>query len=178
MKSDLIAPPEAATMEPHFMIAKRKRAEESLRRSAAYLAEAQRLSHTGSFGWAVSSGEICSSQETFRIFQCDRRTKPTVELILRQAHPEDATFVKQTIERALQDGKDFDFEHRLLMPDGYIKHVRVVGHAQTDKSGELEFVGAVMDVTAGKEAEDRIRQNERDAYHSRNNSGFRREYST
>jgi PAS domain S-box-containing protein len=145
-----------------FDLTRRKRAEESLRRSEAYLAEAQRLSHTGSFGWAVSSGEISWSQETFRIFDYNPATKPTVELILQRTHPEDAALVKQTIERASQDGKDFDFEHRLLMPDGSIKHVRVVGHAQRDESGELEFVGAVMDVTAAKEAEERIRQNERE----------------
>jgi PAS domain S-box-containing protein len=139
-----------------------KRAEESLRRSEAYSAEAQRLSHTGSFGWAVSSGEISWSQETFRIFQYNPATKPTVELILQRTHPEDRAFVRQTIERASQDGKDFDFEHRVLMPDGSIKHVRVVGHAERDKLGEIEFVGAVMDVTVAKEAEERIRQNERE----------------
>jgi formate hydrogenlyase transcriptional activator len=138
----------------------RKRTEEKLRQSEGYLSEAQRLSHTGSFGWRVSTGEMLWSEETFRIFQCDPTTKPTVELILRQTHPEDAVFVKQTIERASQDEKDFDFEHRLLMPDGSIKHVRVVGHAEKDKSSELEFVGAVMDVTAAKEAEERIRQDE------------------
>src|ERR1700681_2547225 len=79
--------------------AERKRAEESLRRSEAYLAEAQRLSHTGSFGWKVSTGEIIWSEETFRIFQYDRTTKPTVELILQRVHPEDAALVKQTVER-------------------------------------------------------------------------------
>src|SRR2546429_7635926 len=71
-----------------------------LRRSEAYLAEAQRLSHTGSFGWKVSSGEIYWSEETFRIFQYDRTTKPTIELVLQRVHPKDAAFVKQTIEHA------------------------------------------------------------------------------
>ena len=70
--------------------------------------------------------------------------------------------MKQTIERASQDGKDFDFEHRLLMPDGSVKHVHIVAHAERDQSSELEFVGAVMDVTAAKEAEERIRQDERE----------------
>jgi len=141
-------------------LTQRQGAEESLRRSEAYLAEAQRLSHTGSFGWAVSSGRISWSQETFRIFEYNPATKPTVDLILQRTHPEDEAFVRQLIERASRDGKDFDFGHRLLMPDGSVKHVRIVGHAERDKSDEIEFVGAVMDVTAVKEAEERILQNE------------------
>src|SRR6202166_3306020 len=83
-----------------------------LRRREAYLAEAQRLSHTGSFGWSISTGEIVWSEETFRIFQYDRTTKPTVELVLQRVHPDDAALVKQKIERAAQDGKDFAVEHR------------------------------------------------------------------
>src|SRR5437899_2229756 len=136
--------------------------EKKLQRSEAYLAEAQRLSHTGSFGWRVSTGEIIWSEETFRIFQYDRTTKPTVELALQRFHPEDAPLVKQTIERASQDEKDLDFEHRLLMPDGSVKHVHIVAHAERDELGELEFVGAVMDVTVTKGAEERIRQDERE----------------
>src|SRR5262249_8147939 len=81
-----------------------------LRRSGALLAEAQQLSRTGSFGWKVSSGEVLWSEETFRIFQYDRTTKPTMELALQRVHPEDATLVKQTIVRASQDGKDFEHE--------------------------------------------------------------------
>jgi PAS domain S-box-containing protein len=124
---------------------------EKLKQSEAYLSEAQRLSHTGSFGWNVLSGEIYWSEETFQIFQYDRTTKPTVDLIQQRVHPEDAAFVKQTIERASQDGKDFDFEYRLLMPDGFLKRVHVVAHA-LEKSGGIEFVGAVMDVTEQREA--------------------------
>jgi PAS domain S-box-containing protein len=130
---------------------------EELRRSQAYLAEAQRLSHTGSFGWSVQSGEIRWSDETFRIFECDPQTKPMLEVILQRTHPEDIAFVKQTIGRASQERKDFDFEHRLLMQDDSIKWVRVVGHAAMDESGEVEFVGALMDITSSKEAEDRTR---------------------
>src|SRR6266851_6736524 len=76
---------------------------QELRRSQAYLAEAQRLSDMGSFGWSLPSGEILWSEETYRIFQYDRTTKPTVELILKRVHPEDVVFVKQTIERAARD---------------------------------------------------------------------------
>src|SRR6266852_900933 len=134
--------------------------EEKLQQSEAYLSEAQRLSHTGSFGWRVSTGEIIWSEETFRIFQYDLLTKPTVELVLQRVHPEDAALVRQTIGRAAQDGKDFDFEHRLLMPDGSVKHVHVVAHAERDESGELEFVGAVMDTTETKWAEEALRRSE------------------
>jgi PAS domain S-box-containing protein len=137
--------------------AERKRAEESLRQSEAYLAEAQRLSHTGSFGWRPSTGEIFWSEETFRIFQYDRATEPTVALVLRRVHPDDAALVRQTVERASQDGKDFEHEHRLAMPDGAVKYVHVVAHAERDELGELEFVGAVLDVTERKQAEQKFR---------------------
>jgi|HubBroStandDraft_6_1064221.scaffolds.fasta_scaffold04077_8 PAS domain S-box-containing protein len=138
----------------------RKRAEEKLQRSQAYLAEAQRLSNTGSFGWKVSTGEILWSEETFRIFQYDRTMHPTAESVLRRVHPEDAAFVKQTIETALQDGKNFDFEHRLVTPDGSVKHVHVMAHAHRDESGSIEFVGAVQDITEQKLAEEALRRSE------------------
>src|SRR6202163_3610298 len=94
--------------------AERKRAEEALRQSEAYLAEAQRLSRTGSFGWRPSTGEITWSDETFRIFQYDRTTTPSVEVILQRIHREDAPSVKETVERASRDGKDFEHEYRLM----------------------------------------------------------------
>src|SRR5213593_3805070 len=126
--------------------------EQKLQRSEAYLAEAQRLSHTGSFGWMPPTGEILWSDETFRIFQYDRTAIPTVDLILQRVHPEDAAFVKRIIERASQEGKDFDFECRLAMADGSIKYVQVVAHVVRDELGGIEFVGAVMDVTVAKRA--------------------------
>jgi len=124
-----------------------------LQRSEAYLAEAQTLSRTGSFGWRVSSGEIFWSEETYRIFEYDRTTEPTVERVLQRAHPQDVALVKQTIERASQDGRDFAHEYRLVMPDGLVKHVDVVARASSNASGELEFVGAVMDITERKRSE-------------------------
>jgi NO-binding membrane sensor protein with MHYT domain/signal transduction histidine kinase len=135
--------------------------EERLQQSEAYLSEAQRLSHTGSFGWRVSTGEIIWSEESFRIFQYDRTTKPTLELILQRIHPQDAALVKQTIERAAQDEKDFEHEYRLVMPDSSVKFVHVVAHAIGHESGSIKFVGAVMDVTERKRAEEereRLRQ--------------------
>jgi PAS domain S-box-containing protein len=131
--------------------------EKRLRRSEGYLAQAQRLTHTGSFGWSVPSGEIRWSDETFRIFENDPMTKPTLEVVMQKTHPDDLAYVKETVERAAQEQRDLDFEHRLLMQDGSIKYIKVVAHAVKDKSGEVEFVGAVMDITSAKEAEDRIR---------------------
>jgi PAS domain S-box-containing protein len=129
------------------------RAEDALRRSEAYLAEAQRLSLTGSFGWNVSSGEIYWSQETFRIFEFEPTTKVTIELIVQRTHPEDRLAVQQLIERVSRDRQNFDIEHRLLMPDGSVKHLRVVGRPSVDDSGNFEFVGAVTDVTDRKRRE-------------------------
>ncbi len=135
-------------------ILQRQRAEEALLRSEAYLAEAQRVSHTGSFGWRVSSGDIVWSDEAFRIFECDPACKPSLELIMQRTHPEDRAFVQETIDQAARDPKGFDVEHRLLLPDGSVKYVRVLGHPSTnDESGNFEFVGAVMDVTERKRAE-------------------------
>src|SRR2546422_3278501 len=138
----------------------RRFAERKLERSEAYLAEAQRLSHTGSFGWRPSTGELLWSDETFQIFQYDRTTTPTVEVILQRVHPDDAPLVRETIERASQDGRDFEHEYRLVMPDGAVKHVDVVAHALSDQSASLEFVGAVMDVSDRKSAEEQLRRSE------------------
>jgi hypothetical protein len=90
-----------ALQNANSILIARQRAEQ---RREAYLEEAQRLSHTGSFGWRPSTGEIFWSEETFRIFQYDQTTIPTVELVVQRVHPEDAASAKQTIERALQEG--------------------------------------------------------------------------
>jgi PAS domain S-box-containing protein len=133
---------------------------EKLHRSEAYLAEAQRLSRTGSFGWNVSTGQIIWSEETFRIFQYDRTTTPTLELILQRVHPEDAARVKHTIERASQDRQDFEHEYRLVMPDGSIKYLHVLARALETLSSDFEYVGAVMDVTAAQRTEETLRDRE------------------
>jgi C4-dicarboxylate-specific signal transduction histidine kinase len=126
-----------------------------LQRSEAYLAEAQRLSHTGSFGWDVPSGKLYWSEETFRIFECDRADQPTVEFVLQRTHPDDRDRVQQTIDRAAQERKELEFEHRLLMHDGSVKYVNAIGHPVLGPSGDLvEFVGTVMDVTERRRAEE------------------------
>jgi transcriptional regulator with PAS, ATPase and Fis domain len=130
---------------------------ESLTRSEAYLTEAQTLSHTGSFGWNVSSGELFWSEETFRIFEYDRTVKPTLELALQRIHAEDVQMVQQATEGISSNGGDFDLEHRLLMPNGSVKTVRVVGHSIEDPGGGSSFLGAVTDITAMKNAFEEIR---------------------
>ncbi len=125
-----------------------------------YLTEAQRLSGTGSFGWNVSTGEIFWSEQTFRIFQYDRAAKPTLEFIFQRTHPEDRAAVQKTVDQAARDGKDFDHEYRLLMPDGAVKYVHAVARAARDASGSIEFLGAVTDVTGAKETERKLRRSE------------------
>jgi PAS domain S-box-containing protein len=132
-----------------------------LQRSEAYLAEAQRLSHTGSLCWHVSSGKLYWSEETFRIFECDPADEPTVEFVLQRTHPDDRACVQQTVDCAVHERKDLDFEHRLLMPDGSVKYVKVVSLAwKEDEPGSLEFVGAITDITERKHAEDILRRSE------------------
>jgi formate hydrogenlyase transcriptional activator len=139
----------------------RKRAEDALRRNEAYLAEAQRLSHTGSFGWHVSSGKIYWTEETFRIFEFETAPSTTLERVFERIHPEDRNLVSETINSAARERKNFDFEHRLLMPDGSVKHVRVMGRPSTnDESGDLEFVGAVTEITQRKNVEEALRRSE------------------
>jgi PAS domain S-box-containing protein len=134
----------------------RKRAEQKLRRSEAKLTEAQRLSQTGSFGWNDSTGERYGSREFFRILGYDDPRSVTMEMVFQRAHPDDRAFVANTIDRASRDGKDVDYEHRLLMPDGSIKYVHVVAHGIKNQADQLEFIGAVMDITAMKQAEEKL----------------------
>jgi PAS domain S-box-containing protein len=141
--------------------AERRRAEDALRRSETFLAEAQRLSRTGSFGWNVFSGEIYWSDETFRIFDCAPETAPSVELVVQRTHPEDRGPVSEAIRRASAEGRAFDLEHRLLMPDGCVKYIRVVARPSgAERGGALVFVGAVTDITEVKCAGEALRRSE------------------
>jgi PAS domain S-box-containing protein len=129
-----------------------------LKRSEAYLEEAQRLSNTGSFGWRVSTGEIVWSKETFRVFGYDPSLAVTLDMVIQRVHPDDRALVHWTLDRASRDGKDFDYEYRLLMPDGSIKHLHVVAHAVKDRMDGLDFIGAVMDVTEARRTEEQMHQ--------------------
>ena len=146
----------------HKENSERRRADDALRRSEAYLAEAQTLSHTGSFGWNAATGKIYWSAETLRIFEFDPANQPDLARIVQQTHPEDRDFLEQTLDRARHEKKDFDLEYRLLMWDGSVKHLQVVARALADESGDVEFVGAVMDITRRKRAQEAQRMQERE----------------
>ena len=139
-------------------IDERKTAEAAVRRSEAYLAEAQGLSHTGSFGWKVSSGEIFWSDETFRIFEYDHSVIPTIDSLVQRVHHEDRGEFKEVINRASAGAPGFEHAYRLLLPDGRVKHVHAIAHVLQDKSGNREFIGAVTDITERKTTEDKIRR--------------------
>jgi PAS domain S-box-containing protein len=133
---------------------------QELRRREAYLTGAQRLSHTGSFGWRPDTGEIVWSDETYSIFEYDRAEKPTLTMVLQRIHPQDRALAQQVIERASQTGTDFEHEYRLLMADGRVKHVHAIARALQDASANREFVGAVTDITERKTAEEALRSSQ------------------
>jgi PAS domain S-box-containing protein len=137
-----------------------KRIAAALLQSEMHLTEAQRLSRTGSFGWNLSTGEIFWSDETFRILQYDLAAKPSLQLLFQRTHPEDRAAVQKTIQQASSDGRDFDHEYRLLMPDGSVKYLHAVAHAAREPSGDVEFFGAMTDVTVAREAERKLRRSE------------------
>jgi PAS domain S-box-containing protein len=131
-----------------------------LQRSEAYLAQGQSISHTGSFGLNVLSGEIFWSAETYRIFELDPSAKLTMEAIFQRFHPDDRDRVQQALDHGFHNHLDFDIEHRLLMPTGGIKHIHTLARALKNSSGGLEYVGAVTDVTAARQAEEALRRSE------------------
>jgi PAS domain S-box-containing protein len=137
-------------------IDERKRAEDGLKRSEAFLAEGQRLSRVGSFSWSVETGEITWSEELYRIFEFDRDVRVTLELIGSRVHPEDIPLLNDMIARARGTGSDFEYEHRLLMPNHSVKYLHLVGHGRRDRHGQLVYIGAAQDVTEHRLSEETL----------------------
>jgi PAS domain S-box-containing protein len=131
-----------------------KAAQAELQRQWQYLAEAQRLSHSGTFGWKVSSGELIWSEETYRILGFTRETHPTLDLVFDRVHPDDRDHMQQLRDRAARKGVDLDVEHRMLLPDGSIRYIHVVAQAGSDSLGNLEYMGVVADITERIRAEE------------------------
>jgi PAS domain S-box-containing protein len=136
-------------------ITERKRAEQELRRSEAFLAEAQHLSRIGSFSWRLPTDEIAWSEQLYRIFQIDRDAQVTFELIGTRIHPEDLAVFQEHIERSRRDHSDVQIEFRLQMPDGAVKYVNVAAHFRGNH-GRLEYIGAVQDVTERRASEEAL----------------------
>jgi PAS domain S-box-containing protein len=137
-------------------ISRRKTIEEELRRSAAFLAQAQQLSRTGSFSWRVARDEIAWSEELYRIYEFDPGIKITLEVIRTRVHPEDLTLYEKMVEQARNGSEDFEWQYRLLMPDQSIKYMHAVAQATRDPSGQLEYIAAVQDVTARRVSDEAL----------------------
>jgi signal transduction histidine kinase len=134
----------------------RTRSEEALKRSEALLAKAQRLSATGSFWWRAETDDIKWSQEAYRIFEFDPAVTMTPELIRTRVHPEDVPLFDEIINRARGTDSDFEYEHRLEMPDRSVKYLRVVAHGTKDQEGRVEYIGAIQDMTQRRLSEETL----------------------
>jgi PAS domain S-box-containing protein len=143
----------------------RKLVEEELRRSAALLAEGERLSLTGTFSWRVATDEIIWSDQVYRIFDFAPTVTVTLELIATRVHPDDMPLLFEMTERARGDGSDFEYEHRLLMPDHSVKYLHLVAHGTRDENGQLEYIGAVQDVTERRLSEEALSEVRSDLAH-------------
>ena len=154
-----------AILETNNDIADRKRAEQALVRNQMYLTEAQRLTQTGSFAWKPATGEIVWSAEAYRIWQLDPAQKPTLEFIMSRVHPDDAVRFQRENERAALGGERADFGLRCVMPDGAVKHIHAVAQRRTGELGEIEYLGAMVDVTAAREAEQALLQAQAELTH-------------
>ncbi len=139
-----------------FDIEDQKRAQEDVRRSEAFLAEAQRLTSIGSFSWLVATDEITWSEQLYRIYEFDPGIKITLEVIRSRVHPEDLTLYEKMVEQARNGSEDFEWQYRLLTPDQSIKYMHAVAQATRDPDGQLEYIAAVRDVTARRLADEAL----------------------
>src|SRR3984893_18412165 len=134
----------------------RAQSDASLKRSEAFLAEAQHLSSIGSYLWRAATDEITWSEETYRIFELDQTAPVTWERISTRVHPEDLPAFKKQVERCRRDGGNVEFEFRLQMPNRSVKYVRLVSHSSRDESGQLEYTGTIQDMTERRLSEEAL----------------------
>ncbi len=136
----------------------RKRAEEGLRRSEAFLVEGQNLARIGNFSWLVTTDEMKWSEQLYRIFEFESGTPVTLALLADRVHPDDRPSIYDMIGQAQRAASDLEHACRLLMPDGSIKHLQLVAHATRDQQGRLEYLGAVQDVTQRRTSDEALSQ--------------------
>jgi C4-dicarboxylate-specific signal transduction histidine kinase len=136
----------------------RARSEEESKRSDAFLAKVQRVSATGSFFWRAATGEIEASEQVYHIFVLNPSLPLTLELMATRVHPDDLPLVHERLEQARSAVSDLDFEHRLQIPDGSVKYLHVMAHGIRDQAGQLEYIGAVQDVTNRRLSEEALGQ--------------------
>jgi PAS domain S-box-containing protein len=139
-------------------VTRRKLVEEELRRSEAFLAEGQHLARMGNFSWRVAPEEIIWSEQLYRIFEFEPGVPMTLELMATRIHPEDVGLLHDMVDRAQRGVSDFEYEHRLLMPDNSIKHLRLIAHGTRDDQGRLEYIGAGQDVTQRRLSEEALNE--------------------
>ena len=128
-------------------VTEQKAVEETLRRSEAFLARGQTLSQTGTFSWRLATEEFIWSDQLYRIYEFEPGVHITFEKIATRYHPDDKAMIAGVNEQARHGVMDFDYTHRLLMPNGSIKHIHVVSHGSYDKDGQLEYFGGAQDIT-------------------------------
>jgi signal transduction histidine kinase/HAMP domain-containing protein len=141
----------------------RKLAEEAVRRSEANLAEAQRLTHTGSFVWDANTRKaVHLSDEWYRLYELDlSQGVPSFDERPQRIHPDDRTRWQAAIEQAIREKSDYELDTRLLLPSGITRHLHTIGHAVLDASGDVvEFIGTATDITERKQAEEALRRSE------------------
>jgi len=134
----------------------RKRTEEALRRSEAFLAEGQRLGQIGSYSWRVTTDEIKWSNELYRIYEFEFGVPVTLDLIRTRVHPQDLSLYERMVEEARSGGHDFEWQFRLLMPDRSIKHMHAVAHSTRDLDGEVEYIAVIQDITERRQAQEAL----------------------
>ncbi|MGB0054385.1 MAG: PAS domain S-box protein, partial [Terracidiphilus sp.] len=134
----------------------RRRAEEALRRSEAFLAEGQRLGQIGSYSWRVATDEIKWSNELYRIYEFEIGVPVTLEVLRTRVHPQDLSLYEKMVEQARSGGGDFEWQFRLLMPDQTIKYLHSVAHATRDENGQLEYIAVIQDVTERRQSEEAL----------------------